>query len=306
MCGNGTVAGMGVSPRGGATDLVIFMAGGGACWDNVSCFGFNAASNISVTYSDARMQQEVVPIGATGLTDRASTTGPFAGAAFAYIPYCTGDMHSGDAVRMYQADLFGLDIRTVHHKGRPNAVAFAQALAARFPGVTQVRVVGISAGGYGALLNADLLVSTFPGARVDFLVDGSPFVEPLNGLHGTWNVQWNMHRRACTGCDQSFAPLATSAQADHPNSRFALITSLNDETIRLFFGYGFADMSPQVRALLTGHYDTANAKAFAVEGTQHVLLVGYPDVQGAGGVTLGAFVDGWVSGGAGFRTVRPQ
>jgi hypothetical protein len=64
----------------------------------------------------------------------------------------------------------GLDIRSVHHKARPNALLFIDALAAAFPEVTQVSRRGRERGW-------------------DLPIDGSPFVTPLNGLYSTWQSQ---------------------------------------------------------------------------------------------------------------------
>jgi len=305
MCANGTVAGMGLSAQPGATSLLLFFNGGGACWDNVSCFGLNAATHISTTYNAQVLQGDVAALASTGLTDRADQANPFGASHMAFIPYCTGDLHAGSAVRTYQADLLGLDIRTVNHHGRANSQRFVSEIAAAFPGVTQVFLVGASAGGYGAMLNHDLVTAAFPGARVDTLVDGSPFVQPQNYLYGTWRTQWAMTTPVCATCDMSFPALVGAVHAAHPTWRFGLITSTNDETIRLYFGYGLNDMTPQVNALVTGQYSGTNQHAFVVAGVQHVLLAGYRTVVGPGGVTLRAWVDAFVDGDAGFVTVRP-
>ena len=158
VCANGTPAGFGLSAVDDGSDtLVIFFNGGGACWDNVSCFGVNAASHVSTTYTADVMRNDLAPLLASGLIDRNTDT-PFANAHLAFIPYCTADLHAGRADRQYQADLLGLDIRTVHHRGKDNVVADVAALKARFPDVSRVLVMGASAGGFGAVLGMELQV----------------------------------------------------------------------------------------------------------------------------------------------------
>ena len=52
-CGNGTVAGVGLSPQTGSDTLVVVMNGGGASWDTFTCFALNAATHPSTTYNYA-------------------------------------------------------------------------------------------------------------------------------------------------------------------------------------------------------------------------------------------------------------
>ena len=94
-------------------------------------------------------------------------------------------------------------------------------------------------------------------------------------------------------------------RTSQPNRRFGLVTTTNDEVVRLFFGYGFNDLTPFVDALVTRQYSGDNAKAFELAGTQHVLLGGYQSVVAADGTTLKSFFDAWATGDATWNTVRP-
>lgn len=306
VCANGTPAGFGLSAVDDGSDtLVIFFNGGGACWDNVSCFGVNAASHVSTTYTADVMRNDLAPLLASGLIDRNTDT-PFANAHLAFIPYCTADLHAGRADRQYQADLLGLDIRTVHHRGKDNVVADVAALKARFPDVSRVLVMGASAGGFGAVLNLDTIAAAFPAAELHVLADGAPFVQPLNGLYGTWRTQWALDfDDACVDCGTNFTKVWQDARTRYVDSRFSLLTSLNDETIRLYFGYGLQDITPQVNVLVDGDVAADNVNAFVVNGVQHVLLVNYATMKAADGLSLKTFVDSWATGAADWRTTRP-
>ncbi|HEY4220858.1 MAG TPA: pectin acetylesterase-family hydrolase, partial [Myxococcota bacterium] len=299
QCANGTVTGLGISKIAGATSLAVLVNGGGACWDSFSCFGANAAVDLSVTYSDAVLQSEIQPFVNSGLVDRSEASNPIHNASMAFVPYCTADLQDGTSVRQYQADLLGQDIRTVHHAGRTNMQAFTARLASDFPAVTQVFLIGASAGGYGAILNDDLFVAAFLHARVDVLVDGAPFVAPQNGLYFTWQSQWTMALPACTNCDTDLSQIVQNLRTAQPDRRFALVTSSNDEVIRLFFGYGLNDMTPQVNALVAAQYQFDNSKAFELTSTQHVLLTGYHSIAG-----LKDFFDGWAANDARWATYR--
>ena len=300
-CGNGTVTGVGLSPQTGSDTLVVVMNGGGACWDTFTCFGLNAATHLSTTYNADVLEADLQGLQSTGLTDRAEDDNVFAGANFAFVPYCTGDLGNGRAVRRYQTDLLGLEFRDVHHVGRHNAVENAAFLASRFPAVRTVFVMGASAGGYAAVLNDDLMVEAFPNAIVHVLADGAPFVPPQNGLFGTWRTQWDLPIPAdCTTCDSDFSALFERRRTSDSSRRFALLTSTNDEVIRTYFGYGVNDMTGQVNAVVDAHHTAENAHAFVVTGIQHVLIGAY-----AADGPLRDFVQDWALGRPTWTTVRP-
>ncbi|HSC85967.1 MAG TPA: pectin acetylesterase-family hydrolase, partial [Polyangiaceae bacterium] len=247
-------------------------------------------------------RQELAALQASGLLDRADGATPFSAANFVVVPYCTGDLFVGEAVRDYSV---GVSTRTVHHVGGNNVRAVLADLAERFPATRQIWLTGVSAGGYGALFSYELVAAAFPEARVDVLVDGSPLIEPTGGLLGTWRSQWQAQQPDCAGCDTSLAAVAASLHAAHPDRRFALLTSQNDEVIRSYFGYGLTDITPQIDALAADEYDQAQAHAFVVPGTEHVLLGGYRTRSGPNGSLLRDFVDGWAHGDERFVTVRP-
>jgi hypothetical protein len=196
-----------------------------------------------------------------------------------------------------------LDIRTVNHRGRVNIIAFAAELAARFPDTQRVIVVGISAGGYGAMLSYDVLADAFPDASVEVIVDGAPFVPPQSGLFFTWQSQWTMALPVdCVECETDFGAIVDHVGA---RTRMGLISTTNDDVIRAFFGYGIADMTPQVVALQNERYASDDAKAFVVTGQQHVLLGAYTTFASPGGVTLKDWFDGFIANDSRWQTVTP-
>ena len=306
VCANGTATGLGISPgEPGARALLVVFNGGGACWDANSCFLLNAATHLNSTYTDEVLQADVAPLAPSGLTERADPDNPFTRAHMAFLPYCTADLHAGDEQRYYQVDLLG-NLQGVAHRGRANTVLFAEQLARSFTEVDQVFLVGISAGGFGAMLNHDAFAAAFPEAQVHLLADGAPLVAPQNGLYGVWRNTWNMHLpEGCTECESEFAAVVRHLRTTGPARRFALVTTTNDEVIRTYFGYGLADLTPQVNALVDAEYVHDNAKAFVAAGTQHVLLGAYGTLSLPGGATLKSFVDAWAAGDDTWATARP-
>jgi len=149
--------------------VVLYLDGGGACWSAKTC----------APDSGNRYQTKVEAPSAEGLFDLADQRNPFAGYSFVYVPYCTADLHIGDAVTTYAAGL------TVRHKGYANGTAALDYLAATFPGATDVVVVGASAGSVTAPLYAGLVADRLPDAHITAVADSSgsyPDVPQLNKL----------------------------------------------------------------------------------------------------------------------------
>jgi hypothetical protein len=179
---NGKPTGMGISvPAGGGNGkLLIWMEGGGFCFDATtcvtpfpiarkefigatdfvgSCVGSNpcvwtagnviAADTFSPVWSCSLFSPPLPNCGKAesmrGLWDRSpGTVNPFRNYTFVYIPYCTGDLHQGNRV----------DPTTgLQFVGHQNFVLDAQALHQVFPNPPAVVLGGRSAGGDGAFFN---------------------------------------------------------------------------------------------------------------------------------------------------------
>lgn len=138
-------------------DLLIYFAGGGACWDPATCIGSSLTSRPTylqaVTETTAALEtysSDHDGSGAGGILVDTRLTNPFAGFAKVYIPYCTGDVHVGSHDQLYQYD--GLDW-TIRHRGFDNLLMVVQWLQEQNLILDRVVVAGSSAGGYGALIN---------------------------------------------------------------------------------------------------------------------------------------------------------
>jgi hypothetical protein len=295
VCGNGTPVGLGVS-AGTSRTLVVLFAGGGACWDGLTCFVLNAASHLQDTYDASVMATDLQPALDSGLLTRHRDDNPFSRDHLAFVPYCTGDLHGGQSVKSYQVDLFGQDVRTVHHAGRTNAQAYAAELARRFPTVQRVILLGLSAGGYGAMFDHDVFAARFPTARVDVLADGAPLVPPQNGLYGQWQTNWSLALPdGCVDCATDLDGVIRHLRNTRRADRFALVSTDNDEVVRNYFGYGGASLVGPVNALIDGEYvDAANARAFVIPGTAHVLLGAWETLAAPSGPTLREWLGGFV------------
>src|SRR5690606_4374057 len=103
---------------------------------------------------------------------------PFAEWSYAYVPYCTGDVHAGDRDGV---DVGGA-VRTF--RGYRNMTRYLERLVPTFPNVQRVLLTGVSAGGFGSAFNFAQVKNAFGQAVDVVLVDdsgppmGSEFVSP--------------------------------------------------------------------------------------------------------------------------------
>jgi len=295
-CGNGARTGLGINPTSASQDVYIYMQGGGACWDEFTCFIQPSASNVSTGYQSAQFQADNTKN--ASMFNRGDATNPFRSMSFIFVPYCTGDVHAGNAVRTYGS-------KQVHHKGAANVEAWLPRLAATFPTARRVFLAGSSAGAFGAQLNYERVAATFPGAEVHVLADSGQMVTPAGSLQSTWFTNWGVTiPAACTNCTTDFARYPAYLAATYPASRFGLLAWDRDTVLRTFFGYTADTYETLTFQLLTSSYDgRTNAKYFLKQGTQHTFLGGLGTITSTTGVPLKDWVTQWVEGNAAWNNV---
>jgi hypothetical protein len=148
--------------RADPTKVVFYLEGGGACWTAEMCA---LTGNGESPFYNWNVHDG--PPSEGGIFDMANADNPFADYSFVYVPYCTGDVHLGDATREYAPEL------TVQHKGYVNGTAALTALAERYPDAAQVVVVGVSAGSVAAPVYGGLVADLLRDAQVTVVADSS-------------------------------------------------------------------------------------------------------------------------------------
>lgn len=147
--------------RGDPERLLFFLEGGGACFSAGTC-GTNPTF---VPALDGGAEQPAAA--GAGIFATEDDRNPFADWSMVYVPYCTGDLHLGDAVHDYGEGV------VVEHNGAVNGGTALASAATAFPGARQVVVAGSSAGSAGAPLYGGLAHDVLPDARVTVIADGS-------------------------------------------------------------------------------------------------------------------------------------
>ncbi len=239
LCADGSPTGIGVL-AGRSDAVLVYLAGGGACWrDRASC------SNTLRAFG--RTEFEFLQLLASGTVfDRTLAGNPFSSWTFVYVPYCTGDVHAGDAVQTYGGV-------TWNHHGWRNLGAAVGALTAALPRPANVVVAGSSAGGFGALAAYDLVRDAWDpagGTSAALLDDSGPTFVGTSippSLLATWWDGWSLGSTLgvrCPQCESDLSEIWRTLVTNHRDDRLALLSTTQDATMRAFFADPDAGSSP--------------------------------------------------------------
>jgi hypothetical protein len=268
-CANDKPTGLGVNLNRASDELVLYLRGGGACWNAATC-SVGISKNIRTGYDSDDFKTDDVREWV--MFSRQEMRNPFREMNFAIVPYCTGDVHAGTRTASYDAPINPLQIT---HAGARNVEAFLPKLAATLPRLRRILVVGSSAGGFGAQLNFPRIVETFPGVTIDVLADSAQLVNPQGGLVDEWVRTWGVQIPLdCVGCATDFPKYLEYLLAKYPSTRFGLLVSMRDVTLTPFFNYGVDSNGFQAATadLLTAYNASPNATYLARDGLRHTFM----------------------------------
>jgi hypothetical protein len=306
-CMNDTPTGIGINKTTASKDVVIFLMGGNACFNQISC----AVTANTKGYAAAQFDGEKGDLASTPLFRREGTN-PFKDMSFVYVPYCTGDVHGGAK----SGEMVGGAVR--NFRGFANMTDYLARVVPTFADATHVVLAGVSAGGFGAAYNYDQVVRAFgrPDLRVTLVDDSGP---PMGEQYvpaclqkffmDTWGLDKTLPA-ACADCGGAtgvfMEPMVNHIASTYPNQNLTIVSSTQDATIRQFWGYGENDCSSlgglppayagaKYEAGLVDLRDrigevSANFFAYYVDGsdgmdnTEHVFLDDDPSTVSSNGV----------------------
>ncbi|MDJ0765551.1 MAG: pectin acetylesterase-family hydrolase [Myxococcota bacterium] len=238
-CRGGSPAGLSVRYSETSDEtLFIYLEGGGACFNLTTCM-----TSLASIPSLARK-----PPSPYGMYDLDNPENPFAGFNGIYVPYCTGDVHTGSAENV---DLPGVGVQ--QYVGADNFKLFLNRIVPTFPNVKKVVITGISAGGFGAAFNTVSVFSAF-GDDVQIInIDdsGPPMRDPYFPacLQELVRDLWGMNENIpldCTACFEEGGIHALLAYAANmtENGSFGLMSAHEDAVMRQFWAFGNNDCDP--------------------------------------------------------------
>ncbi len=173
--------------RGSVNKLLMYYQGGGACWEQLTC-GIPVCAD-SVSQSDN-------PNGfSSGFADLSNLDNPFRDWNIVFVPYCSCDVHFGDAAQDY-GNIDPNNPVHAEHRGYPNARVVEKWAREHFLNPETVFVTGSSAGAYGALFHGPLLqLEAWPASQFHILADAGNGVITADFLQNefeNWNFRANL------------------------------------------------------------------------------------------------------------------
>lgn len=237
VCGDGSPYKFFVNRVPNTSNTIIYMEGGGACWDYESCSG---QSGIRGARNPNGIPDDYMAL----KNPAASLVSPFVFRLhpwtrtktqnwnMVYVPYCTGDIYAGDKTTIYEDKTGANEPLVWHHNGLRNVRAVTAWLKDNLPKPAQMVSTGCSAGGTGSLSNYFPLRRDIAPQRSFLINDSGPvFSAPLGAdptlypsvkLHEKIKEAWGLY-------DDAESPLAyieSELPSFNPNNMGTLMTSL--------------------------------------------------------------------------------
>jgi len=190
LCNDGTEASYYIKDNGNPDLWIVYLAGGGWCYDRDSCvqrfngteYPHHDCSNSSEA-SPCFMSSKDFPdtCGKTGVFDTNSSRTPLHNANKIYVPYCSSDGHMGDG------EFAGFQFR-----GARIARSVISSLKAKYglgkKGSTLI-FGGGSAGGRGAMVLLDEISQTLPDMKVRGFLDSPYYMDVPSNSTGFGGFQ---------------------------------------------------------------------------------------------------------------------
>jgi hypothetical protein len=266
------------------TRLVVYLYGGGGCWDAETCDPERSIRAQSATFTYvSTIEPARHPARQSGILDLEHPDNPVAGYSMVAVPVCTGDAYLGDRDVTYTLDTEAGTTRqfTIQHRGQTNTMAVMTWIRANFE-PREIIVAGSSAGALGTPFYASLLAQYYPTARVVGLGDdGGSWWSGATGAvdPGTWGIPdvlrghpgWEGFQ-ASMRVEHLYVTAARSA----PNLKLYQFNHAHDARQRYYLELAGAedlDVLRHIRAnRRTIHEQVPEFRSFTVGGFRHTVL----------------------------------
>jgi hypothetical protein len=245
-------------------NLVVYLEPGGACWDYPSCTGqagIRGASNLNGipdnymnlgAFIDENQEGGSPMAAISPIILRNNPTGDNVETSSwnkVFVPYCTGDVHSGNQVTTYTDPTGQNPPVTINHKGAVNIEKVIAYLKATFPGMNKVMITGCSAGGVGSLTNYHFFRKALAPKKLSILLDDSGPIFSSSGyqsylqeeIQDLWNTDYLLTKLMADipefDFSGDFSEIHEALAFKYPNDKLGLTLFKRD---RNFSGYSYA------------------------------------------------------------------
>lgn len=258
--------------RGDPNKIALQFGGGGACWNTMTC------DNDTVFHSDVNYSFQQIA-DHQGAFDLDNDKNPYKGWTQIFIPYCTGDLHLGNADKTYTR----MDDSTfvIHHRGAVNARAVLDWMKANIQSPQQMTVAGCSAGSYGSVVWTPHLAELYKTTQLVQLGDSGAGVSDqlffpewnMAGAIAPWipgfdpkTVQWDK---------LTIVDVYKNTAGYYPQIQFSEFNHSNDRIQSLFYvalGGNYFDWSSEMFKIMKNQSSIPNFHYYVAQGGGHCLM----------------------------------
>lgn len=277
--------------RAGDPDkLLVYLQGGGACWNLRTCDPL-----LDPTYSIRA--GDTVPQRYDGIFNYERNDNPFKDHTVVFAPYCSADVHMGDAQQTYTRDAAQKekirangkhngdipDTFTVTHRGFANVGAVLAWTADNVVAPAEVFVTGSSAGSIPSPYYAMHIARMYPDAQITQLGDGAGGYRRMNQQSNP-NLAWKTIEqlrtepgfRDLTNDNFNYEQLYIRAATVAPSISFAAYDAAEDDVQKRFLTLGGVQMPSLLQALNANQADIRAAvpafRSYIAGGDSHTIL----------------------------------
>jgi hypothetical protein len=227
----------------------------------------------------AELMPDDMPARMDGIFDLDNPRNPLRDWSFVFVPYCTGDVHSGSNTAHYTDPDTG-EAYEIEHRGADNFQVVLEWMRANFAAPQRILVTGSSAGAYGAATHYAGIREAFPGGQAMMLGDaGQGVTTPgfLERRNNNWRYQLP---ESVFGADAQLThdeDIVTELAQHFPQDRFAQYTTAHDETQVAFYALMGAENSCRawtnaMAEALETREQLPNFHAYLAAGQSHTIL----------------------------------
>lgn len=237
-CRDGSPTGIGVKV-GNPKKLAIYINGGGACFNMATCA--SNPSKFDITDWNALTAGDN-----PGIFSNTDSRNPLKDYTLIFVPYCTGDVHSGT-----KNIGFPLDSKdTQRYVGAFNFIKVMDFITPYFEhnDVEEIVLFGLSAGGYGVYINFLEVINRFKGKKITVINDSGPlFSDPQAfppclqaGFTLIFGLPLPEDLLNCCGTRSlGLANVYEYSSKNYPDVNFGFMSSYEDATSRYFLSFGY-------------------------------------------------------------------
>ncbi len=275
-CRDGSEAGFFLRRRSFDKRLVVYLEGGGACFNSLTCGQNPKAVGDQFPGREGIFQER--------------DDNPVSGWNFVHVPYCSGDIYAGTQK--------GITVPGVSGKqsfmGYRNMQKILDQLQQTMPDLETVLITGVSAGGFGAIFHLPNVKQRWPDSKAVLLDDsGIPLEDSVlapclqQKFRDLWGVDAALPED-CPACrgerGGGLVELAKWLKQSYGDGYKGIIMSLQDNTLRFFFGFGLNECRPPLIPSIAGQVFEAGVRSlrdnylkegiasFVQAGSQHTFI----------------------------------